>query len=61
MIKNLFYRSSIISTLFNFFILKLIIEMDGNISLRYFSDEIYHYGLHNWFYSYFYIYNKNCC
>ena len=27
--------------LFNFFILKLVIEMDGNISLRYFSDEIY--------------------
>lgn len=39
--KNLFYRGSIISTLFNFFILKLVIEMDGNISLRYFSDEIY--------------------
>jgi hypothetical protein len=41
MFKNLFSRNALINILFNFFILKLIIEIDGNISLRYFSDEIY--------------------
>lgn len=50
MIKNLFHRSSIISALFNFFILKLIIEIDGNISLRYFSDEIYSFYQFETFY-----------
>ena len=41
MIKNLFNKNNFSVLLINFLLLKLIIEFDGNISLRYFSDEIY--------------------
>ena len=41
MFKNLFNKNNFCVLLTNFLLLKLIIELDGNISLRYFSDELY--------------------